>query len=92
MDFVTRLPTMAEKKRTDPPLKLVNVKVKKRTFELLSEVAEATGQAIHDVVDRHCAGSLEQEHKAVQPKLRQVREGKTRIEKLQQEARKAAGA
>lgn len=85
-DLLAWTPMPDKKKERTKPLRL-----SARTADMISEVAEATGKHVHEVVDELVGASLPPWHKAVQPRLKRVRELAARISAEQAEARKSGG-
>lgn len=81
------MPTDQPKK--GPPTKPLRVKVP--THTMISEISEATGQHVWEVVEELVAATLAPWHKAIQPQLKKVREAEAKRIAAQQEARKVGG-
>lgn len=64
------------------------IKVLTRTADVLSDIAEAKGQYVWQVVEDLLAAQLPGEHKAIQSKLKEVRALKAKLAATQQSARK----
>jgi hypothetical protein len=79
----------ADPTKKGPPTKPLRVKV--QTHAMISEISEATGRPVFEVVEELVAASLVPWHKAVQPQLRKVRDLAAKLSAAQEEARKAGG-
>jgi hypothetical protein len=78
-----------EQVKKGPPTKPLRVKV--QTHAMISEISEATGKAVFEIIEELVAASLVPWHKAVQPQLRKVRDLAAKLSAAQAEARKAGG-
>jgi hypothetical protein len=81
--------TTPDPTKKGPPTRPLRVKV--QTHTMISEISEATGRPVYEIVDELTGGTLAPWHKAIQPQLKKVRDAKAKVSAAQEEARKAGG-